>query len=116
MTHLSSTSLIALATTLLTAFPPPAHAAAESPAPLKLDSIIGYCKAHRTVDYPWDKGFGDSLHRDIPVELSALDANMWRCQDGQVLVCSDSADGDQCARKGIDRHPKIVTEVCKARA
>jgi hypothetical protein len=113
MTNRASAPLIALTSNLLTVFPPLALGAAESPAPLKLESIVGYCKAHRTVDYLGDEGFGDRLHRDIPLELSAIDANMWRCKDGQVLVCSESADGDQCARKSIDRHPKIVTQVCK---
>ena len=76
-------------------------------------SIVGFCKAHTTVDHPPDQGFGSPDEGGIPPELLAIDANRWRCLDGQVLVCSDTADGDQCARKLDDRHPRIVAEVCR---
>ncbi len=83
--------------------------AAPSPA---LQSVFGFCTAHVTVDYPPAKGFGASGGGGFPPELLAIKADKWRCLNGQVLVCSDSADGDQCARKSDDRHPRIVDEAC----
>jgi hypothetical protein len=85
-----------------------------SPAPAaKLSSVVSFCKVHRTVDYPPDKGFGSPRDHGIPPELVAIGADKWRCLDGQVLVCLDSHDGDQCARKADDRHPPIVAEACR---
>ena len=94
---------------IVLAFPPSTLRAAPSP---ELQSVFGFCKAHTTVDYLPDKGFGSSDDSGFPPELLAIKADKWRCLNGQVFVCSDSADGDQCARKSDDRHPRIVAEVC----
>jgi hypothetical protein len=94
---------------LVLACSPSTVRAAPSPA---LQSVLGFCKAHMTVDFPPEKGFGSPEGGGVPPELLVINADTWRCLDGQVLVCADSADGDQCARKADDRHPRIVAEVC----
>ncbi len=94
---------------LVLAFCPSALRAAPSPA---LQSVFGFCKAHMTVDHPPGQGFGSPDNGGVPPELLAINADTWRCLDGKVLVCADSADGDQCARKSDDRHPRIVEEAC----
>ncbi len=83
-----------------------------APSP-ELNRVFGFCKAHGTVDDPPDQGFGSADDGGVPPELVAIGATKWRCLDGQVLICADSADGDQCARKSGDRHPRIVAEACQ---
>lgn len=86
--------------------------AQPQPHPPKPLNIVGYCKAHGTVDYPPNVGFGAS-DGGLPPELVAVEANKWRCLDGKVLVCADTADGDQCGRKDANRNPPTLIEECR---
>jgi hypothetical protein len=105
--------ILAVAVILSSSVSPGPRAETARPARPKFLSIVSFCKVHGTVDYPPEKGFGDPENENLPPLLSQTDANRWRCLDGKVLVCADSADGDQCARKADDRHPAIVAEVCR---
>jgi hypothetical protein len=91
----------------------PSAVAAAPGAAARPGGVVGFCKAHGTVDYPPAKGLGARHGRGVPPELAAVGADKWRCLDGQVLVCRDSADGDQCARKADDPRPPIVAEACR---
>jgi hypothetical protein len=108
---ISAPRMLAVAS-ILSAFLPSTLQAAPPPPP-KFQSIVSFCKTQGTVDYPPAKGFGSPNDHGVPPELVAIGADKWRCLDGQVLVCLDSNDGDQCGRKADDRHPRIVAEVCR---
>jgi hypothetical protein len=104
---------LAVAVILSSAVPHSLHAAPPRPSAPKFQNIVSFCETHGTVDYPPEKGFGDPENQYVPPLLSQIGATNWRCLDGRVLVCADSADGDQCARKADDRNPAIVAEVCR---
>ena len=87
----------------------PVHATTSS----ALQSVLTFCKANRTVDYPPDKGFGLPEDNGVPPEFVDMNVGKWRCMDGQVFICSDTADGDQCSRKSDNRHPRVVAEACQ---
>jgi hypothetical protein len=78
-----------------------------------LQSVLSFCRAHRTIDYPPDKGFGSPEDDGVPPELVDMNVRKWRCMDGQVFICSDTADGDQCSRKSDNHQPRVVAEACK---
>jgi len=105
--------MLAVAVVLSSSLPSSLHAAPTSHSPAKLQNIVSFCETRGTVDFPPEKGFGDPENQYVPPLVSQIDANKWRCLDGKVLVCTDSADGDQCARKADDRLPKIVAEACR---
>jgi hypothetical protein len=107
---ISAPRMLALASILSALLPSTSHAA---PPPPKVPSIVSFCTTHGTVDYPPAKGFGSADDGGVPPEVAAIGADKWRCLDGQVLVCLDSTDGDQCARKADDRLPRIVAQVCR---
>lgn len=108
---ISSARMLAIASILSSLLP---SSLLASPAPkAKPRTIVSFCKMHGTVDDPPAKGFGSPHDHGVPPELLAVGADKWRCLDGQVLVCLDSHDGDQCARKLDDRHPRIVAEACR---
>jgi hypothetical protein len=67
--------------------------------------IVAFCKAHGTLDHPQTSFFGKGDGADpVPEQVARVDgANQWRCLDGQVLLCSDSADGDWCGQKDQSR-------------
>lgn len=66
---------------------------------------IPFCKAHPDMDKPGP----------LPAQIARLDDQLlWRCMDGQVLVCSDSADGDWCSKKDARRMPSaMLTQACR---
>lgn len=69
--------------------------------------IVGFCARRGTVDYP-DKAFFGSAYRQgrVPDQVGKVDgASKWRCMDGKVLLCQDSADGDWCSRKDPSKVP-----------
>ena len=85
---------------------PKAHAA---PPPQAKD-IVAFCRANGTLDHPEAAFFGKGADPGaIPDQVSGVDgANKWRCLDGQVLLCSDSADGDWCSKKDASRIPSAT--------
>jgi hypothetical protein len=80
--------------------------AAAAPAPRQAD-VVAFCQAHPTVDFPGPLFFGSGYKPGaLPRPIAKLDDGLlWRCMDGRVLVCSDSADGDWCSRKDASRTP-----------
>jgi hypothetical protein len=78
--------------------------------------VVAFCKAHQNVDFPNRLFFGGGYRLGaIPRQISGLeDALQWRCMDGRVLVCSDSADGDWCSKKDASRIPSaLLRQACR---
>jgi hypothetical protein len=64
------------------------------------DDIVAFCRQHGTLDYPDRVYFGARYQPGmVPPQVKATDATNWRCRDGKVLVCMNSADGDSCSKK-----------------
>ena len=95
------------------ALPAAAQARPKPPPPPKFQSIVAFCAARGAVDHPPEKGFGPPADGGAPPELTAMGANKWRCLDKEVLVCADSADGDQCSIKDANRLPPSLVGECK---
>jgi len=77
---------------------------------------VAFCKAHRSVDFPGRLFFGAGYWPGaIPRQLSKLDGPLrWRCMEGRVWVCSDSADGDWCAKKDVSLRPSpLLRQACR---
>jgi hypothetical protein len=106
-----SANIAFLAACLLAAAP--ANAQTSRQSSLTLTRMVRFCKARGTVDHPPTAGFGSPDDGGVPPELAAMSADRWRCLNGQVLVCADSADGDQCGRKDASRHPPTLIEECR---
>lgn len=83
----------------------------------RISDVAGFCKAQNTIDFP-DRAFFGRAYRDgrLPAQVSRIDgASKWRCLDGKVLVCQDSADGDWCGTKDPSRIPsKVLRAECAA--
>ncbi|MDB5734105.1 MAG: hypothetical protein JWP16_2656 [Alphaproteobacteria bacterium] len=64
-----------------------------------------FCRVQGDVDFPGA----------LPPAIARLDETLrWRCMAGKVLVCSDSADGDWCAKKDASREPsRLLREACR---
>ena len=72
--------------------------------------VVAFCKAHPSLDFPDRLFFGDGYTPgQTPPQIAKLDDPLkWRCMNGQVLVCEDSADGDWCSRKDASRTPSAL--------
>jgi len=93
-----------------------ATARAEPAAAARQGDVVAFCRAHPTADFPGRLFLGPSYKPgDVPAQLAKLDGLVqWRCMDGQVWVCGDSADGDWCAKKDPSRRPSsILQQACR---
>lgn len=77
--------------------------------------IVTFCQQHGTLDYPAKIYFGARYQPGmIPPQVEAVEASSWRCLDGRVLLCQNSADGDSCSKKDSSRVPNIdIRESCE---
>ena len=95
----------ALCFSLVMSIAPPARAAGD---------IVAFCKSHGTLDYP-DKTYFAGQYKPgmVPRQVAAVEATNWRCANGRVLLCQNSADGDSCAKKDPSRIPSDdIRESC----
>jgi hypothetical protein len=78
------------------------------------DDIVGFCQQHPTLDYPNRTWFGARYEPGaVPGQVQATGASNWRCMNGKVLLCSDSADGDSCSKKNPSLTPgPFIREDC----
>jgi hypothetical protein len=111
------------------------------PAQSASQDIVAYCRLHPTDDHPNKTFFGPRLYQQLmakaramakagqspawvspndgellPKQVAAIDgADLWRCQDGKVLICEDFTDGSACAKKMDDRtfYP-VAKNACEA--
>jgi hypothetical protein len=91
-------------------------AMAEPAATARHGDVVAFCKAHRSVDFPGRLFFGPGYTPGaIPQQLSKLDGPLqWRCLEGRVWVCLDSADGDWCSKKDVSRRPSpLLRQACR---
>ena len=89
-------------------------AKAEPAATPRHGDVVAFCRAHRSVDFPDRLFFGPGYTPGAtPQQLSKLDGPLrWRCMEGRVWVCSDSADGDWCSKKDVSRRPSSLRQAC----
>jgi len=83
---------------------------------LSQGDVVAFCQAHPTVDFPNPLFFGSGYKPGVlPKQISRLDEQLsWRCMNGRVLVCSDSADGDWCSKKDASRTPSsLLRQACR---
>lgn len=75
--------------------------------------VVAFCKANPSLDVP-GRLFGDKSG-ETPPQIAKLGGPLqWRCMNGQVLVCQDSADGDWCSRKDARRTPSaLLRQACR---
>ena len=93
-----------------------ASAEPQKLAPARHADVLAFCRAQRDVDFPGRLFFGgDYVPGALPRQISKLDETLrWRCRDGKVLVCSDSADGDWCSKKDASREPsRLLRQACR---
>jgi hypothetical protein len=71
---------------------------------------------HGTLDYPERTFFGASYkYGMLPKPVQDTWATKWRCMDGEVLVCMNSASGDWCSKKDPSRKPSAdIKDFCAA--
>jgi hypothetical protein len=79
--------------------------------------VVSFCRVHGTLDFPGPLFLGAG-HKpgDVPTQLEKLfdTAMQWRCMDGVVWVCADSADGDLCSKKDPSRTPSSgIVQDCR---
>jgi hypothetical protein len=76
--------------------------------------IVAFCREHQTLDDPGMTFFGSKYAPGmLPKQVEDVEASNWRCMDGAVLMCSDSADGDSCSKKDPSRKPsRTIRETC----
>jgi hypothetical protein len=103
--------------------------------------IVAYCRLHPTDDHPNKTFFGPRNYERLmakahamikagespawvssndgellPKQVAAIEgADLWRCQDGKVLICEDFTDGSACAKKADDQtfYP-VAKKACEA--
>ncbi len=91
-------------------------AKAEPTPSTRQGDVVSFCRAHGTVDFPGPLFFGPRYTPGaIPDQLSKVDGlSKWRCIQGQVWACSDSADGDWCSKKDASRLPSAsLRQACR---
>lgn len=91
-------------------------ARAEAAATARHGNVVAFCQTHPNVDFPDRLFFGPGYPPGaIPRQLLKLNGSLkWRCMEGQVCVCSDSADGDWCYRKDANRRPSpLIRQACR---
>ena len=93
---------------------PAAEAKAATPQAAPQHNVVAFCRAHGTLDYPERTFFGPNYkYGMLPKPLEDTDATKWRCMDGEVFVCQDSASGDWCSKKDPSREPSAdIKEFC----
>lgn len=76
--------------------------------------LAGFCRMHRTPDYPQRTFFGPNYkYGMLPKPLQDTDVTDWRCMDGDVFVCQNSASGDWCSKQDPSREPSAdIKEFC----
>lgn len=75
--------------------------------------IVSFCRAHPTLDYP-NTVYSGKAHA-VPEQVTATGATNWRCMDGQVLMCLNSADGGACSPKDPGTKPNpVIRQICLA--
>lgn len=68
--------------------------------------VVAFCRMHGTSDYPEKIFFGPSYKNGmLPKLVEDTGATKWRCMEGGVFVCMDSASGDWCSKKDPSRQP-----------
>ena len=82
--------LLAAVVILTTAMPGTGRAAVPEEPTLPLTALVQFCTQHPTVDDPQRAG----APAGRPSTFLDMNVTAWRCLDGNVLICSDSADGD----------------------
>ena len=83
-----------------------AEAKAATPHAAPRHDAVAFCRAHGTLDYPERTFFGPNYkYGMLPQPLEDTYATKWRCMDGEVFVCQDSASGDWCSKKDPSREP-----------
>jgi hypothetical protein len=82
-------------------------------APASQD-VVAFCRKHGTLDDPTQAFFGPGYkHGMLPKPLEDTMASDWRCMDGEVYVCENSASGDWCSKKDPSREPGAdIKEFC----
>jgi hypothetical protein len=87
---------------------------AETPHTDPLEDVVAFCRMHGTLDYPERTFFGASYQDGfLPKPVQDTWATDWRCLDGEVLVCMNSADGDWCSKKDPSHKPSSdIQEFC----
>jgi hypothetical protein len=93
-----------------------APARADLAASPRQGDVARFCKAHPNLDFPGPQFFGAGYTPGkTPPQISKLgDSLQWRCMNGAVLVCQDSADGDWCSRKAASRTPSaLLRQACR---
>lgn len=77
--------------------------------------VAAFCRFHPDLDHPAEAYFGrDYREGALPGQVEATGASDWRCMDGAVLLCSNSADGTTCARPDPSRVPsRVMRDVCR---
>ncbi len=90
------------------------NAASAQPPDGQATDIVAYCRMHPDVDDPNTMVFGAGHSQGkLPKQVQATDATNWRCMDGKVLLCLNSADGGACSKKDPSRTPTaLIREVC----
>ena len=79
--------------------------AATPPAPPSHD-VVAFCRSHPILDDPTKAFFGPGYkYGMLPKPLEDTMASDWRCMDGAVFVCENSADNDWCSKKDPSRQP-----------
>jgi hypothetical protein len=79
--------------------------------------IVAFCRTHRDLDHP-DEIFFEAQYKPgmLPKQVQDVEADKWRCMDGKVFMCSDSADGDSCSKKDPNPLPsQTIKEICAER-
>jgi len=90
-----------------------APARADPATSARPGGVIAFCEAHPTLDFP-GRQFGDKSGETPPQIAKLGDPLQWRCMDGRVWVCEDSADGDWCSRKDASRKPSaLLRQACR---
>jgi hypothetical protein len=90
------------------------NARSETPHSGMGQDVAGFCRGQGTMDYP-EKTFFGTNYRDgmLPKPVQDTSATNWRCMDGEVFVCMNSASGDWCSRKDPSRKPSAdIADFC----
>jgi hypothetical protein len=90
------------------------EAKAEAPHAAPAHDVVAFCQMHGTLDDPERTFFGPNYkYGMLPKPVEDTDATKWRCMDGKILVCQDSASGDWCSKKDPSREPSAdIKEFC----